>query len=73
MKCKSCNKQIPTTQFGIAGVSATPVCRCGKVRLRERLKECTKCHAHSVEIQVKKHWYGYLLYCTCGHKWRVFR
>ena len=73
MKCKSCGKQIPTTQFGIAGVSATPVCKCGKVRVRERLRGCKNCGAQSTTIQVKKRWYGYLLYCTCGHKWRVHK
>jgi len=73
MICKSCKKQITTTQFGLAGVSARPNCKCGKIRVRERLKGCSKCGAQSVEIQIQKQWYGYLLYCTCGHKWRVRR
>ncbi len=71
MKCKSCGKSITTMSVGIAGVSATPNCKCGKVRTRERLQGCAGCGSQGISIQITKKWYGYLLYCTCGHKWRV--
>jgi len=72
MKCKSCDKEINVvSNFATGALSAIPTCRCGKIRVRERLKGCSKCGAIGFEIQIQKHWYGWLLYCTCGHKWRV--
>lgn len=73
MKCKSCNKQITTMGIGIAGIAATPNCKCGKIRERERVRSCYGCGARGIEIQVKKALIGYKLTCTCGHKWRVLR
>lgn len=70
MKCKSCGKTIEILNFGLAYKAKAP-CKCGRIRTRERLKGCTKCDAHGFDIQIKKHWYGWLLYCKCGHKWRV--
>ena len=73
MKCKSCGTKITFTQTGIAGIIASPNCTCGKIRLRERLRGCSTCDSPGISIQIKKHWYGYLLFCTCGHKWRVWQ
>ena len=71
MKCKACNKPITSAQVGMAGISATPNCKCGKIRARERLKGCPNCESHGVAVQIKKKWYGWLLYCVCKAKWRV--
>ena len=71
MKCKCCGTPFQMTQTGLGGVMVQPNCKCGKIRKREREKGCTKCGAHGVEIQIQKKWYGWMLACTCGHKWRV--
>ena len=72
MKCKSCDKEITVvSNFATGALSIIPTCRCGKIRVQERLKGCPKCNEFGTGIQVKKKWYGYLLFCTCGHKWRV--
>ena len=76
MKCKACNKPITSAQVGMAGISATPNCKCGKIRARERLKGCPKCGNYSNTsniITIKKHRLWWTLSCGCGHKWRVTR
>ena len=71
MICKSCGKRITVTQYGIAGINAIPNCKCGKIRVRERLKGCEKCGEYGTGISIKTHRFWYTLSCTCGHKWRV--
>ena len=72
MRCKICNKKMEHEQLNPAGVRLKPLCSCGKVRTRERMKGCSKCGSPGkYDIMIKKHWYGWLLYCKCGHKWRV--
>ena len=74
MPCKICGKPFKKVSdqnmVRLMGVTV-PTCNCGKVRLRERLEGCAKCGAQDKRIQMKKTWYGYYLYCTCGHSWRV--
>ena len=73
-KCSCCGKEIKRIIHGY-NISASMTCECAKIRRRERLKGCSKCGyewaPNTYNIMIKKHWYGWLLYCTCGHKWRV--
>lgn len=74
MKCGCCGKPMTHTPTGFAAGGARPNCKCGMIRTRERKKGCPKCGSPGKwDIMIKKHWYGWLLYCICGHKWRVHK
>ena len=81
MKCKICGEKMTHTQFGLAGVTAKPNCRCGEIRSRARIKGCPQCgvkasHMHPVLnlflVQRKMRRPYYEMRCViCGHRWRV--